>query len=295
VARGTQHRKRRTTAHARVTGPEPKGKAPKTKQPKHASWEEQLFFSRLRVHAKWVFLFLAVVFAVSFVIFGVGSGSTGIGDVLGNWFSGSSSSGQSVSSAQKKTIERPKDPKAWRELATVLEQKDRTDEAVAALERYTELKPKDERALQELGSLYLAQADAAAQRYVDAQTKTQTLTPGNTFRPSESSPFGKAFDDPLSTAVTESSSKIVADAYSDYIVAEGQAVDVYKRLVALNPKDATNQFRLAQVAQTAGDSQTAIAAYQKFLALAPNDSLAPSARRALKELTAPATPAATTG
>jgi len=249
----------------------------------------------LRVHAKWVFLLLAVVFAFSFVIFGVGSGSTGIGDVLGNWFSGSSSSSQSVSSAEKKTIERPKDPAAWRELATVLQQNDRTAEAAVALERYSDLRPKDERPLQELGSLYRLEADKAAQRYVDAQTTVQALTPGSAFRPAASSPLGKAFDDPLSTAVTESTSTVTADAYSDYIVAQGQAVDAYKRLVALNPRDATNQFQLASVAQTAGDSKTAVAAYRKFLALAPDDSLAPAAKRALKELTAPATPATTGG
>ena len=294
MARGTQHRKRSTSTHARVT--EPKVEAKKPKQ-KHASWEDQLFFSRLRVHAKWVFLLLAIVFAVSFVFFGVGSGSTGIGDALdfGNWFSNSSSGGKSISSAQKKTVERPKDPAAWRELATVLQQNGRTDEAVAALERYSELKPRDANVLQELGSLYLAQADNASQRYFQAQATSQTLTPGTTFQPSARSSFGKAFGDPLSSAVTQSSSTLQTEAYSDYLRAQSQRVAAYKRLVALNPKDATNQFQLGSIAQTAGDSQTAIAAYTKFLALAPNDSLAPAAKKALKQLTAPATPAASGG
>jgi tetratricopeptide (TPR) repeat protein len=290
VARGTQHRKRRPTADARVT--ESKSNAKKVQ---HAGWEDQLFFSRLRVHAKWVFLMLAMVFAVSFVIFGVGSGSTGIGDVLGNWFSGSSSSGQSVSSAQKKTIERPKDPAAWRELATVLQQNDRTAEAVVALERYSQLRPKDERALQELGSLYRIEWEKAAQRYTEAQTTLQTLTPGSVFRPVASSPLGKAFSDPLSTAVTESTSTITSKAYTDYVLAQSKAVDAYRRLVALNPKDATNQFQLASVAQSAGDSKTAVTAYRKFLVLAPDDSLAPAAKRALKALTAPATGTTTGG
>jgi len=35
-----------------------------------------MFFPRLRRQAKWVFVFLAAVFCLGFVFFGVGSGST---------------------------------------------------------------------------------------------------------------------------------------------------------------------------------------------------------------------------
>src|SRR5207237_3073028 len=44
--------------------------------------EQTLFFNRLRRNEKWVFVFLALVFSISFVIAGVGSGSTGIGDLF---------------------------------------------------------------------------------------------------------------------------------------------------------------------------------------------------------------------
>jgi tetratricopeptide (TPR) repeat protein len=293
VARGTQHRKSRPRANAGVAEAAPK-KASKPKV-QHAAWEDQLFFSRLRTHTKWVFGFLAVVFALSFVFLGVGSGSSGISDVLGNFFNTSSGSGPSVSSAQDKTRDRPNDPQAWRELATVLVQNDRADEAVAALQRYAALKPKDPGALQELGSLHLIRAEGFAQDYVDAQNTRETLTPSAMFAPTSSSPFAKAFEDPLSSAITVAASTATADAYSKYIGAQTDAVAVYKRLVALNPKDATNQFRLAQVAQTAGDTPTAVAGYQKFLALSPNDSLAPRAKQALKQLTGSATPSATAG
>jgi hypothetical protein len=42
---------------------------------------DTLFFPRLRTHAKWMFVALAIVFSISFVAFGVGSGSTGISDI----------------------------------------------------------------------------------------------------------------------------------------------------------------------------------------------------------------------
>ena len=76
MARGTQHRKRRPPANARVAA----STAAKPKRPKRPAYEEQLFFGRLRGHAKWMFVLLAVVFALSFVFLGVGSGSTGISD-----------------------------------------------------------------------------------------------------------------------------------------------------------------------------------------------------------------------
>ena len=75
--------------------------------------------------------------------------------------------------------------------------------------------------------------------------------------------------------------------------AQSKAVDMYERIVALRPDDATNQYRLASLAKDSGQSDVAIKAYTKFLSLSPNDSLAPAAREALAQLTA--SPAATVG
>ena len=54
MARGTQHRKRRPAANARVAQPAAASRSGRSRP----SWEDQLFFSRLRAHAKWVFVFL---------------------------------------------------------------------------------------------------------------------------------------------------------------------------------------------------------------------------------------------
>ena len=103
--------------------------------------------SRLRNHAKWAYVGLAVAFVLGFVLLGVGSGSTGAADIFRNMFDfGSGGSGTSISKLQKKVDASPKSAKAWRDLATALEQKQRTQEAVNALERYTALRPKDEKA-----------------------------------------------------------------------------------------------------------------------------------------------------
>ena len=83
MARGTQHRKRRPPQNARLA-PAPAG----PKRPKRPAYEEQLFFGRLRVHAKWLFVFLALVFSLGFIFLGIGSGSTGISQIVENFFSG---------------------------------------------------------------------------------------------------------------------------------------------------------------------------------------------------------------
>ena len=285
MARGTQHRKRRPPADARVA-PAPQ----KRKKSQHDAWEDELFFSRLRNHAKWMFLFLALVFGFGFVLFGVGTGSGGLGDVFPELFS--RSSGPSISSLQDKVEEQPRNAEAWRELATGLQQdEDRLDEAIVAMTRYTQLKPKDETGLQELAGLYLRSADQHANVYLAAQARSQSLAPRDPFVPPATSPLGSIFQDPLSTAVTELSRDELNTSYAQFIGAQGKAVDVYERVVALRPEDATNQYRLASLAKDSGQNDIAIKAYTKFLSLAPNDSLAPAAREALASLTA--SPAAT--
>src|SRR5437870_509640 len=81
---------------------------------------------------------------------------------------------------------------------------------------------------------------------------------------------------PTTAAISTATTSDTTDAYSKYLDTQTKAVGVYKRIVALNPKDATNQYRLAQVAQSANNKPDAIAAYTAFLKLAPNDSLAPA-------------------
>ena len=137
MARGTQHRKRRPSANAAVATSPVRRRRPRSRSSQD-SWEDQLFFARLRRHAKWVFVFLALVFALSFVLFGVGSGSTGMGDSLSNFFGDifqRSAGGSDVGSLEKKTEKNPKDAKAWADLATAQEQKENLDGAIVRSDR----------------------------------------------------------------------------------------------------------------------------------------------------------------
>src|SRR5581483_10994383 len=181
MARGTQHRKRRPrpSAHA-VAQPAPRPRKAKRSAP---SWEDQLFFSRLKRHAKWVFVALAIAFAAGFVFFGVGSGSTGITDIMQNFFSRSSSGSTSLSALQKKTAKHPKVAANWRALATKLEQEQKTERAIIALEHYTKLEPKDESSLEELAGLYSRRASDYYTLYSNIANQNQLVGAESIFRP----------------------------------------------------------------------------------------------------------------
>ena len=286
MARGTQHRKRRPAANARAAAVA----APK-KQNRPPQWQEELFFQRLRNHAKWAYVFLAVAFVLGFVLLGVGSGSTGISDVLGNMFSSSSSGGTSISKLQKKVDQNPTNAKDWRDLATAFEQKQRTQDAVNALERYTALRPKDQNALSELASQYSTLATNYATDYSNAQAEaSQFAAPGAVFAPASTTPLGKAFadptalQDPIASAVQSLASTKQSTAYSNFQGAQKNAEGVYQKLAKLNPSDATTQIQLGQAAQSANDTKVAIAAFNAFLKLAPTDPLAAQVKQALAQL-----------
>jgi tetratricopeptide (TPR) repeat protein len=245
------------------------------------SIEDTMFFPRLRRHAKWMFVFLALVFALGFVVFGVGAGGTGVGDI----FRGSGgSSGQSVSDARKETEARPKDAQAWRDYATALETEGQTAEAIVALNTAIDLNPKDDTAYRELAGLHMTRATERQREAQLLQIRAAFLAPSQGF-PSLSGPSGQSvFPDRIGTAVNTEASTQVNQALQDAQTEAALAVDAYKRLVALQPNDPNVQLELAQAAQQVGDAATAIAAYGTFLKLAPDDPSAGVVRQQLKQL-----------
>ena len=138
-----------------------------------------MFFPRLRRHAKWMFVFLAVALGGGFVLFGVGTqAGTGVGDLFRG--GGGSSGVPSISAAQKKTEQNPKDLAAWRALSTALQADDQTDKAIEAQRHVVALAPKDGNALRELSGLYLSQAAAKQQQAQLIQLKAAYAAPART-------------------------------------------------------------------------------------------------------------------
>lgn len=267
---------------------QPKAAAPRRRQKQPKTWEEQLFFSRLRNHAKWMFVFLALVFGVGFVAFGVGTGSNGLSDVLKNnfLFGGSSSSGD-VGKARDRVKKHRNDAAAYLALSRALQAANKRDEAIVPMERYTRMRPKDADALRELASLYLTKGQLFQNQGQAAQAEAQASSAGTLFSPPASTKLGQALSqDPIDSAVSSLTNAKVSTAITGMQAAYGQAVATYKRLAAVNPKDSSAQFELAQTAEQTGDIATAIAAYKRFLVLAPQDPTAPAVRARIKQLQA---------
>ena len=244
-----------------------------------------MFFPKLRKNAKWVFLFLALVFALGFVGFGVGAGGVGIGHV----FEGASgdSGVPALDSAQEKVNENPEDPQAFRDLATAAQAQQETDVAIEALEGYVNLRPRDTDVLRELAGLYLVQIDEARQDYQIAEARTAFLAPGAAVLQSINLGDKPLDPDPISNAIASSYSVDIQTALAKAQTAASSAVSTYKKIAAVSPKDPSVQLELAEAARTAGDTTSAIAAYQKYLTLVPaSDPTTRDVKRLIKELRA---------
>jgi tetratricopeptide (TPR) repeat protein len=257
-----------------------------------AAIEDTLFFTRLRRHAKWMFVFLALVFGLGFVVFGIGSDQgTGIGDLLRD-SGGASSDSVSVSDARERVEKNPKSADAYRTLATSLEEDGQADEAIVALNRYLTLEKKDKEgrkeALQELAGLHLGRAAALSQQAQDAQVRASYLTFGSTFStPLKLGEGGATLGpDPIDQAVSTLANQQVSEAYTKAQQAYQKAEETYDRLAAAAPRDPNVQLELAQAAQQSGDVTKAIAAYERFIELAPDDPTAPIVRQQIAQLKA---------
>src|SRR5262245_12632500 len=243
--------------------------------------EDTMFFPRLRRHAKWMFLFLALAFALGFVGFGVGAGGVGFGDIL----KGAGGSGApSISKAEQETFDNPKNAQAFKDLSTAYQAAGQTDNAIQALTSYTQLRPKDIDALRELAALYLQKVSAAQERAQIFQARSAFLAPGavrDTIFQLGGSPLTP---DPITNAVSSNYETEISAASSEAQSASALAVEQYRKIAQVRPRDPSIQLELASAAQSGGDIATTIAAYKAFLKLAPDDPTAPAVRRLLKRI-----------
>jgi tetratricopeptide (TPR) repeat protein len=250
---------------------------------------QDLFFIRIRRKQRWVFFLLAVLFALTFAFLGVGSGSGGGLDQLFNninIFGGNH--GKSVSSAQKEIQKHPADAKGYRDLATAYEAKGDTANAISALQQYTNIKQKDPKAWSELAGLQSAQAQSYLGDYQNAYVALQLATPSQTFVPT-SGKLAPAFSDPIENAQRTSVQSTVSDLQQKVTLAYNGAVSSWQKVTDLQPKNLNAWFQLAQAAQTAGNTTSAVAAYKQYLKLNPSSTSAPQIKAIIKQLS-PAPP-----
>jgi tetratricopeptide (TPR) repeat protein len=265
------------------TAPAKPTASPKSAQ-RRTTGEDAMFFMRLRRGTKPIFIFLALVFAASFVFLGVGSGSSGIGDLLRNFHIGGSS-GPSIGKAKSKVEKNPNDAAAYLELSKAYEAKGKTDEAIGALTSYVKLRPRATSALEQLAGLYLAKGEVYRQQVQIAQLDAQDANLGSLFGPATSPKLSQAVgQDAITQALSTKAQTEVTNAYTKLQAAYGKATAAYKSLAKVTPNDPSVQLQLAQAAESASDTPTAVAAYKRFLKLAPDDPSAGAIRQRLKQL-----------
>jgi tetratricopeptide (TPR) repeat protein len=263
---------------------------PKQEQKRKRSapaYEQTMFFPRLRRQAKWVFVLLALAFAVGFVAFGVGSGSTGISDILrGNFFGGGAASTSSrVKDAQKAIERNPKNISAYLDLAGIYQQDQDEAKALATLRRAKEVAPKNLDVLNRIAGIYSGRAELERQAAQNAQIVyfENTVSPPGL---DTTSTLGQAISsDPYSDALKAKAN----EAYTKMVTAFTKAESTYKQLVtaaAGTSQEANAQLQLAGAAQISGDTATAISAYTRFLRIAPDSPNAQAVRQTLAQLKA---------
>lgn len=278
MARGAAQAQRKQRAQA---------EAPKRKKKAAPSWEEQLFFSRLRRHAKIIYVLLAVVFAAGFVVLGVGSGSTGIGDILqGKLFGGGGSSTSSqIDDKQKAIANNPNDTQLYLDLAGLYQADQKEAQALATLQKAETVAPKNVDVLNQIAAIYSARAARQADRYqsvLNVYLENSVTQPGL----DTNSQLGQALtSDPYTRALqTRLNNQFLAatTAYSKVEKAYKRSVDAAKG----TSNEANALLQWAGAAQNANDPATAVKAYKRFLVLAPDNPNAGTVRQTLAQLQA---------
>ena len=278
MARASTQRRRRR----------PRPQPPRTK-PRSSSPEDLMFFPRLRRRAKWVFLFLAVAFGLGFVAFGVGTGVSGtsLGDVLQDFLNREPAGIQSVEDAREAAQERPNDVQAQITYATALQANGRRPEAIAVIERCTTRKPRDPQALRQLALMWGAEAGRAREAAEIASAEAQQISLQETLAPTEGGGFfQEVAGNQISETLAQEAQAKASEAQGRALRAAREEATAWRELSLLTPEDSGVFLQLGIASQGAGDIEAAIAAYEKFLELAPDDSRADVVREQIDLLKA---------
>jgi tetratricopeptide (TPR) repeat protein len=249
---------------------------------------QQLFFTRLRRQAKWVYVLLAVLFAITFAFLGVGSGSGGLDQLFSglNIFSGG---GNSVSKAQSFIKKHPNEGKGYRDLATAYETKGDTANAITALLQYTNVKRKDAAAWNELAGLQMTQAQDYLTQYQSAYQNRQLAAPSQSFLPTGKLGTALGQNKVEQTAASGIDTQLT-DLQQRTQLAYNNALSSYGQVTQITPKDSNAWFQLAQAAQQSGDTTQAVKGYKRYLALNPDSSSKAQIQQLIQQLAPSSTP-----
>ena len=257
----------------------------------YAVVEDAMFFTRLRRQAKWMFVFLALAFAVGFVGFGIGgSGAGGVADLLQN--SGGSASGPSVDSAQDKIDDG--NLAAYKELAEAYRAEGKQEEAITAGERYVVERPNDYEFMRSLASDYEGKAAKEYDEAIVIQEELSTTT-GTTFAIQPDSTLGRALGmGRIDRDLTADANQRLTELYGSIESSYSRATELLQRIARVEKDDVLLHMRLGLAASQSRQNGIAINAYQRVCKLAPGSPDCDQANDAIAQLRAQAVSGAPT-
>lgn len=228
-----------------------------------------------------MYVLLAVLFALTFAVLGVGSGQGGLDQIFNTIFGGGG--GTSVSSLEKKVHKDPRNAQAWNDLALKYGEKNRTEDAIAAMQRYVALRPKSVAGLNQLGQFQLQEAQLQANDWQQAQSYANAWA-GQGYRPVVVT--GKLAQglgtDPLASAAQQQGSTAQAAASVKRSTAQAtyrQALATFRKVAVLQPRSADAETQIAIAAETALNALQdtsfvvpEVAAYRKLVELDPTNA-----------------------
>lgn len=242
---------------------------PSRKQRKHASGgnpNQDLFFTRLRRKQKWVFVGLAIVFAISFAALGVGSGN---GSGLDQMFSGLLGGGDPVSKAQSEIKTNP--AKGFRDLANAYVTKNDLTDAIGAMQSYLNIRKTDSTAWAQLGGYEKQQGDTYATQYQQVLQASQLEDPNSIFQPTGglSTALGQ---NAIDQYYAQQNSTLSEPLYTKAVTAYDDSLTDYEKAAkyATPSTRADAELGVYSAAQLAGNTKVALAALQRYVQLSPN-------------------------
>lgn len=275
-----------------------------------ANDERPLFNERVKKHGKWIFVLLAVVFAASFVLGGVGGGGIGVVDLLqqgGDDNNSAVTTGATTSAAlddaEAGVKAEPESAAAWTTLAEAALEQENPTRAREAAQKAQGLVGTDADVAERLASVWLGLLSSIQERETELQTQLFAPLERAQQGPDQSVvPLGSiAGEDAFSKGVNDVSNAIntryfarIAPLQEESTEAQESALASYRIIVDARPDDPAAWFQLGRLAEALGETDTAIEAYGKFLEIVPGDPQAPQVQQQLDQLQPATTDAATT-
>jgi len=245
---------------------------PSRKQRKHASGgnpNQDLFFSRLRRKQKWVFAGLALVFALSFVLLGVGSGNGGGLEQMIQGLGIFGNGNDPVGKAQAEI--KAGNTAGYKDLANAYVTQGNTTLAVSELEQYLRIKKTDSVAWSQLAGLKRGQADKYAAEYQQVQQANQLEAPGSIFSPGGTLAGKLGGTNPIDDYYNQQNNALLSPLYRDATTGYTDSLAAYKQAAKFaKPSEQANaELAVYLAAQRANQPKDGLAALKLYVKLDP--------------------------